>query len=150
MIEIFSDGKIIGVSLSGWTTVAFIIYIVLIFINWSLTNVTLIRKLIILYNVRKRIRSKIPFWWKFSKVIYNYILIYKDKDRYIIPIEVKCNLSGKKTFTVRTFFHMYSNGIYDTDVGTDYLLSMIKKIDTINKIDYKQMHRDKKLNDLGI
>lgn len=155
MIDFYSDGTTVGPVISGWPVVALIIYIGFIFINWSSTKVTLIRKLIILYKVRKEIRGKIPFWWKFSKVLYSYLLIYKDEDRYIIPIEVKCNLSqkmySKKTFTVKTFLHMKDTDIReDSDIGYNYLLSTIKKIDDSNNIDYKQMYRDKKLKDLGI
>ena len=155
MIDFYSDGITVGVAFSGWTMVVLIVYIGFIFLNWSSTKVTLIKKIIILYKVRKRVKSKIPFWWKFSNVLYSFLLTHKTDGRYVIPIEVKCDLSksiySKKTFTVKTFLHMDSNGIHeDTDMGTDYLLSMIKQIDTNNNIDYKQMYRDKKLKDLGI
>ena len=150
MIDFYTDGTTVGVALSGWTSVILLVFIAFLILNFTSTKVILIKKIIIFYRVRKNLKKAVPYWWKFSSILYSILLTHRENGNYVIPIELKYKMNSNKIFTVKTLLRTTSFGKIENELSYDYLLSMILKIDTDNNIDYKQMNRDKKLKDLGI
>lgn len=147
MIDFYSDGTTVGVALSGWTMFFVLIFLLFIILNFISTKVLLIRKVIIFYQVKKRVKDAIPYWWNFTNILYSILFTHKENGKYIIPVELKHRIDNK-IFIVNTFLYTTLQGTIDKD-KYHYLLSIILEIDT-NNINYTQMNRDKKLKDLGI
>lgn len=150
MIDFYSDGSTVGVALSGWTSVILLVFIIFVILNFISTKVTLTKKIIIFYQVKKRVKKAVPYWWNFTNILYSILLTHRENGKYVIPVGLKYKMNSSKSFEVKTFLYTTSLGKIENEISYDYLLSMISKIDTDNNINYTQMSRDKKLKDLGI
>lgn len=148
MVDFYTNDSVVGVALSGWTSVIILTYILFEYLNWVNTRLFFFRKIFIYFKVRKNIKSIIPSWWNIKSI--SILTMSKRKGNSNIEVYFKLRYKNKTPipFGVLSDTLAYRNGkIRTTSV---FLLERIDELDSINKINKVQMKRDKILEDLGI
>jgi hypothetical protein len=142
MIDVYSNGSQIGLSLHGWGGMLLASYFFLEVINLFITKSLIIHKILIWFRVRREVKKLIPNWWRVDTV--NILTIERLNTRYKVYVQIRSKLMGSA----------WTNDYVIVDwlggIKNQKLIEGIKWYDDRSGDKIKRWKRDNRLNDLGI
>jgi hypothetical protein len=142
MIDVYSNGSQIGLSLHGWGGMLLASYFFLEVINLFITKSLIIHKILIWFRVRREVKKLIPNWWRVDTI--NILTIERLNTRYKVYVQIRSKLMGSA----------WTNDYVIVDwlggIKNQKLIEGIKYYDDRSVDKIKRWKRDNRLNDLGI
>ena len=142
MIDVYSNGSQIGLSLHGWGGMLLASYFFLEVINLFITKSLIIHKILIWLRVRREVKKMIPNWWRVDTI--NILTIERLNTRYKVYVQIRSKLMGS----------VWTNDYVIVDwlggIKNQKLIEGIKWYDDRSVEKIKRWKRDNRLNDLGI
>ena len=142
MIDVYSNGSQIGLSLHGWGGILLASYFILEVVNLFITKSLIIHKILIWFRVRREVKKLIPNWWRVDTI--NILTIERLNTGYKVYVQIRSKLMGSA----------WTNDYVIVDwlggIKNQKLIEGIKWYDDRSVEKIKQWKRDNRLNDLGI
>jgi hypothetical protein len=142
MIDVYSNGSQIGLSLHGWGGMLLASYFFLEVINLFITKSLIIHKILIWLRVRREVKKMIPNWWRVDTI--NILTIERLNTGYKVYVQIRSKLMGS----------VWTNDYVIVDwlggIKNQKLIEGIKWYDDRSVEKIKRWKRDNRLNDLGI
>jgi hypothetical protein len=142
MIDVYSNGSQIGLSLHGWGGMLLASYFFLEVINLFITKSLIIHKILIWFRVRREVKKLIPNWWRVDTI--NILTIEILNTGYKVYVQIRSKLMGSA----------WTNDYVIVDwlgrIKNQKLIEGIKYYDDRSVDKIKRWKRDNRLNDLGI
>jgi hypothetical protein len=142
MIDVYSNGSQIGLSLHGWGGMLLASYFFLEVINLFITKSLIIHKILIWFRVRREVKKLIPNWWSIDEV--NIVTIERLNTGYKVYVQIRSKLMK----SAWTNDHIIVDWL--GRIKNQKLIEGIKYYDDRSVEKIKQWKRDNRLNDLGI
>jgi hypothetical protein len=142
MIDVYSNGSQIGLSLHGWGGMLLASYFFLEVINLFITKSLIIHKILIWFRVRREVKKLIPNWWRVDTI--NILTIERLNTGYKVYVQIRSKLMG----SVWTNDHIIVDWL--GGIKNQKLIEGIKWYDDRSGDKIKRWKRDNRLNDLGI
>ena len=100
MIDFYSSGSNVGLSINGIDGAILLIYLLIEVLFIALTRTSLIHKIFLGLRVRYQVKKILPKWWNIQKISYFTInknrienQIHDDYGRYEVYVELKSKIS---------------------------------------------------------
>jgi hypothetical protein len=142
MIDVYSNGSQIGLSLHGWGGILLASYFFLEVINLFITKSLIIHKILIWLRLRREVKKLIPNWWRVDTI--NILTIERLNTGYKVYVQIRSKLMGSA----------WTNDYVIVDwlgrIKNQKLIEGIKYYDDRSVDKIKRWKRDNRLNDLGI
>jgi hypothetical protein len=142
MIDVYSNGSQIGLSLHGWGGILLASYFFLEVINLFITKSLIIHKILIWLRLRREVKKLIPNWWRVDTI--NILTIERLNTGYKVYVQIRSKLMGSA----------WTNDYVIVDwlggIKNQKLIEGIKWYDDRSGDKIKRWKRDNRLNDLGI
>jgi len=142
MIDVYSNGTQIGLSLHGWGGMLLASYFILEVVNLFITKSLIIHKILIWFRVRREVKKLIPNWWRVDTI--NILTIERLNTGYKVYVQIKSKL----------ILSDWTNDYVIVDwlggIKNQKLIEGIKWYDDRSVEKIKRWKRDNRLNDLGI
>jgi hypothetical protein len=142
MIDVYSNGSQIGLSLHGWGGMLLASYFFLEVINLFITKSLIIHKILIWLRLRREVKKLIPNWWRVDTI--NILTIERVNTGYKVYVQIRSKLMGSA----------WTNDYVIVDwlggIKNQKLIEGIKWYDDRSGDKIKRWKRDNRLNDLGI
>jgi hypothetical protein len=142
MIDVYSNGSQIGLSLHGWGGMLLASYFFLEVINLFITKSLIIHKILIWLRLRREVKKLIPNWWRVDTI--NILTIERLNTGYKVYVQIRSKLMG----SVWTNDHIIVDWL--GGIKNQKLIEGIKWYDDRSGDKIKRWKRDNRLNDLGI
>jgi hypothetical protein len=142
MIDIYTHGSQVGLSIHGWGGIILLSYFVLDVVSLFATKSLIIHKILIWFRVRREVKKLIPNWWSIDEV--NIVTIERLNTGYKVYVLIRSKLM-KSDWTNDHIIVDWLGGIKNQK-----LIEGIKYYDDRSVDKIKQWKRDNRLNDLGI
>lgn len=142
MIDIYTHGSQVGISIHGWGGIILLSYFVLDVVSLFATKSLIIHKILIWFRVRREVKKLIPNWWSIDEV--NIVTIERLNTGYKVYVLIRSKLM-KSDWTNDHIIVDWLGGIKNQK-----LIEGIKYYDDRSVDKIKQWKRDNRLNDLGI
>ena len=151
MFDFFHHGSQVGFSLNGWSGFLLLIYILIEFSFFIITNTFLIHKMIMGLRVRNQIKKMLPDWWYIEKL--SFITINKRQGEYEVFVRVRSKIPtgghhiyGDNTCTTNDWIKVNWLG----SINRQSLMASIFVEDKLHENEIKQWSREKSLEKIGI
>jgi hypothetical protein len=143
MIDIYTHGSQVGLSIHGLGGLLLLSYFVLDVVSLFVTKSLIIHKILIWFRVRREVKKLIPNWWKIDKV--NLITIERLNTGYKVYVQIRSKLMVSDW----TNDHIIVDWL--GGIKNEKLIEGIKWYDdrSVEKIKQRE-RRDSRLNQLGI
>jgi len=141
MIDIYTHGSQIGLSINGWGGLLLLSYFFLEVINLFATKSLIIHKILIWLRLRREVKKLIPNWWRVDTI--NILTIERLNTGYKVYVQIRSKLMGSA----------WTNYVIVDWLGgikNQKLIEGIKWYDDRSVDKIKRWKRDNRLNDLGI
>jgi hypothetical protein len=142
MIDVYSNGSQIGLSLHGWGGILLASYFILEVVNLFITKSLIIHKILIWLRLRREVKKLIPNWWRVDTI--NIVTIERLNTGYKVYVQIRSKLMGSA----------WTNDYVIVDwlggIKNQKLIEGIKWYDDRSGDKIKRWKRDNRLNDLGI
>lgn len=142
MIDVYSNGSQIGLSLHGWGGMLLASYFFLEVINLFITKSLIIHKILIWLRLRREVKKLIPNWWRVDTI--NILTIERLNTGYKVYVQIRSKLMG----SAWTNDHIIVDWL--GGIKNQKLIEGIKWYDDRSGDKIKRWKRDNRLNDLGI
>lgn len=90
MIDIYTHGSQVGLSIHGWGGLLLLSYFVLDVISLFATKSLIIHKILIWFRVRREVKKLIPNWWSIDEV--NIVTIERLNTGYKVYVLIRSKL----------------------------------------------------------
>jgi hypothetical protein len=90
MIDIYTHGSQVGLSIHGWGGLLLLSYFVLDVISLFVTKSLIAHKILIWFRVRRKVKKMIPNWWKVDSV--NILTIERLNTGYKVYVQISSKL----------------------------------------------------------
>lgn len=141
MIDFYTHGSQIGISIHGFSGFLLMVYIITDIVFLFTTKSLLIHKLFIWLRLRKMVKKILPAWWKIQTI--NPLTIEKVGSGYRVYIQVKNKINGEMT-------NDYIIVDYLGRIKKHKLTESMKFYDRGLMGEIKQWQRNKILENIGI
>jgi hypothetical protein len=142
MIDIYTHGSQIGLSLHGWGGGLLASYFILEVVNLFITKSLIIHKILIWLRLRREVKKLIPNWWRVDTI--NILTIERLNTGYKVYVQIRSKLVSD----------CWTNDYVIVDwlggIKNQKLIEGIKYYDDRSVDKIKRWKRDNRLNDLGI
>ena len=144
MFNFIHSGSSVVFSITGYTGLLLLIYLIIEISSYTMTRSFFIHKLIISLRVRREIKKIIPPWWKVEYV--SLVGIQAKWPNFSVLIRLKSDISTHSSFfgSITTYITTNWYGKIEKEAFTDF----IKEND--NELEVKKWLREKRLNEIGI
>ena len=142
MIDIYTHGSQVGLSLHGWGGIILLSYFVLDVVSLFATKSLIIHKILIWFRVRREVKKLIPNWWSIDEV--NIVTIERLNTGYKVYVLIRSKLMKSDW----TNDHIIVDWL--GRIKNQKLIEGIKYYDDRSVDKIKRWKRDNILNDLGI
>jgi hypothetical protein len=142
MIDIYTHGSQVGLSIHGWGGIILLSYFVLDVVSLFATKSLIIHKILIWFRVRREVKKLIPNWWSIDEV--NIVTIERLNTGYKVYVLIRSKLMKSDW----TNDHIIVDWL--GRIKNQKLIEGIKYYDDRSVDKIKQWKRDNRLNDLGI
>lgn len=143
MIDVYTHGSQVGISLHGFGGFLLLLYFTIEMVFLFTTKSLLIHKLFLWFRVSREVRKIIPNWWMVHSV--HPMTITKKSTGFEVYIEIKSNIKSNK--------RLVSDWIICDFWGRikyQVLIKRIKSEDVEHVEEIKSWKRDKALENIGI
>lgn len=141
IINVYTQGSQVGISLHGLGGFFLITYFVLEVVFLFLSKSLLVHKLFIWIRLRRQIKKLIPGWWEISKI--SLITINRKSVGFEVYVQVKNKINNNWT---NDYVIVNSWG----RIRSQKLTKLIKSHDVGEELKIKEWQRNKILEDIGI
>ena len=142
MIDIYTHGSQVGLSIHGWGGIILLSYFVLDVVSLFATKSLIIHKILIWFRVRREVKKLIPNWWRVDTI--NIVTIERLNTGYKVYVQIRSKLMVSDW----TNDHIIVDWL--GRIKNEKLIEGIKWYDDRSVEKIKQWKRDNRLNDLGI
>jgi hypothetical protein len=142
MIDIYTHGSQVGISIHGWGGIILLSYFVLDVVSLFATKSLIIHKILIWFRVRREVKKLIPNWWSIDEV--NIVTIERLNTGYKVYVLIRSKLMKSDW----TNDHIIVDWL--GRIKNQKLIEGIKWYDDRSVDKIKRWKRDNRLNDLGI
>ena len=153
-MNFYLEGSMVGLSISSWLGVLFLIYFIFEIVSLVTTKMSLAHKIIILPFIIYQIKKSIPRHWQIKRLILFFFLRRRSKNNFEIYLEFVTNLKLENVKEI----YVVNPSITNDFISVNFFGKLISRkfIENIHKKDLifsneiKQFNRNEKLKDLGI
>lgn len=144
MFNFIHSGSSVVFSITGYTGLFLLIYLIIEISSYTITRSFFIHKLIISLRVRREIKKILPEWWKVEYV--SLVGIQAKWPNFSVLIRLKSDISTHSSFfgSITTYITANWYGKIEKEAFTDF----IKEND--NELEVKKWLREKRLSEIGI
>jgi hypothetical protein len=155
MIDIYTNGSQVGLSIHGLGGLLLLSYFVLDVISLFATKSLIIHKILIWLRLRREVKKLIPNWWRVDTI--NILTIerchYQRGNKFLVGYRVYVKIKTKIIKSNPSTLDWTNDWIIVDRLGRikhQKLIENIKWYDDRNVDKIKRWKRDNRLNDLGI
>lgn len=142
MIDIYTQGSQIGISIHGLSGFFLLTYFIIEMIFLFSTKSLLIHKILIYIRLHKELKKVIPVWWKVDQI--NILTIERKSIGYEVYVKVSSKIEKRR----------WTNDFVIVDhfgrIKSHSLSKSIKINDRGKEMEIKKWKRNKMLKDIGI
>lgn len=142
MIDIYTHGSQVGLSIHGWGGIILLSYFVLDVVSLFITESLIIHKILIWFRVRREVKKLIPNWWSIDEV--NIVTIERLNTGYKVYVLIRSKLMKSDW----TNDHIIVDWL--GRIKNQKLIEGIKYYDDRKSDEIKRWKRDNILEKIGI
>jgi hypothetical protein len=142
MIDIYTHGSQVGLSIHGWGGIILLSYFVLDVVSLFATKSLIIHKILIWFRVRREVKKLIPNWWSIDKV--DIVTIERLNTGYKVYVQIRSKLMASDW----TNDHIIVDWL--GRIKNQKLIEGIKWYDDRSEDKIKRWKRDNILQKIGI